>query len=83
VEQGQLILQEGVYRYRHLSRSNTTAIEILVNQSIQIIRVGDTSVYPLFHTDRLIFGNRLAIYIISYNLADDDEVYVSTEQASE
>ena len=82
-EHGQLILQEGAYRYRHLSRSTITTINSLVKRSVQTIQPGDTSDYPLFNKDQLIFGNDLATYEVSYNLADDDQIFIPTEQPPE
>jgi hypothetical protein len=78
-EHGQMLLQEGIFRYRHLSRSNSTTIESLVNRSIQKLQPGENNDYPLFSKDLLIFGDRLATYIISYNMVDDGQEYVPTE----
>jgi pSer/pThr/pTyr-binding forkhead associated (FHA) protein len=79
-EHGQIVLENGIYRYRHLSQTSTTMIESRANRGTRKIQPKERVDYPLYNRDILKIGNSIATFMVEYDLISEDQGYVPTSE---
>lgn len=78
-EHGQIILMQGSYFYRHLSKSNPSILRRKGEE--YLLEAKETEEIELRNQDRLTIGDRT--FIIEFDLMNEDEGYITTAKGSD